>query len=51
MAQQGRWLTDDQLLEISTGDLNDHLRLHNITGVMKEEMKAKRRTLKNRFVG
>ena len=51
MAQQGSSLTDDQIQEIPIKAFNDHLKRHNITGVMKEEMKAKRRTLKNRFVG
>lgn len=42
-------LDDIQLVRISTKDLNRHLKRRNIDKARQKEVKARRRTLKNRY--
>jgi hypothetical protein len=42
-------LDDIQLVKISTKDLNNHLKRQKIGQNRQREVKARRRTLKNRF--
>jgi len=41
-------LDDIQLIRISTKDLNKHLKMHGVHKDRQKEVKARRRTLKNR---
>ena len=43
-------LDDIELVRISTKDLNRHLKRRNIDKKRQKEIKARRRTLKNRFI-